>query len=65
MAEQVLCFNELLLDSAKEIFETMIFMDLLESQDPNHTIQGDAVLSSITFKGNLACLLSNYYNKIS
>ena len=57
MAELVLCFNELLLDSVKEIFETMIFMDLLESQDPNYTIQGDAVLSSITFKGNLeGCL---------
>lgn len=57
MIEQVLCLNTLLLDSAKEIFETMIFMDMLEGEDPNETIEGDAVLSSITFKGTMeGCL---------
>lgn len=56
MVEQ-LCLNEILLESAKEIFETMIFMDMLESQDPAEEIDGDAVLGSITFKGDLeGCL---------
>lgn len=52
------CLNELLLlDSAKEIFETMIFMDMLESDQPDQEITGDAVLSSITFKGDMeGCL---------
>jgi chemotaxis protein CheX len=57
MIEQVLCLNTLLLDSAKEIFETMIFMDMLEGENPGETIEGDAVLSSITFKGDMeGCL---------
>ena len=56
MIEQV-CLNELFLDSAKEIFETMIFMDLLPTDEPDETIEGDAVLSSITFKGDIeGCL---------
>lgn len=56
MIEQV-CLDRMCLDSGKEIFETMIFMDLLESDEPEVEIEGDAVLSSITFKGDLeGCL---------
>lgn len=56
MIEQ-LCLNDIFLDSAKEIFETMIFMDMLETDQPDQQIEGDAVLSSITFKGDLeGCL---------
>lgn len=56
MIEQ-LSLNELLLDSAKEIFETMIFMDICENDESEQSLEGDAVLSSITFKGDLeGCL---------
>ena len=56
MIEQV-CLNQLLLESAKEIFETMIFMDILETDQSDETIDGDVVLSSITFKGDMeGCL---------
>ncbi len=56
MIEQV-CLDRLCLDSAGEIFETMIFMDLLETDEPEVEIEGDAVLSTITFKGDLeGCL---------
>lgn len=56
MIEQV-SLNELLLDSAKEIFETMIFMDICENDEPEQQLEGDAVLSSITFKGDMeGCL---------
>lgn len=51
-------FTGLLLDSVKEIFETMIFMDILESDEPAEPVEGDAILSSITFKGDLeGCLI--------
>lgn len=56
MIDQV-CLNEVFLDSAREIFETMIFMDLMEADDPDQTIEGSSVLGSITFKGDMeGCL---------
>ncbi len=52
-----LCLNEALLDGAKEVFETMIFIDIEKSDDSNHAIEGDSLLGSITFTGNLeGCL---------
>lgn len=57
MIQQV-SLTELLLDSAKEIFETMIFMDILESDDPDQQVEGEAILGSITFKGSLEGCLS-------
>ena len=57
MIEQV-CLNELFLDSAKEIFETMIFMDMLETDKPEAGMQDEAVLGSITFKGDMEGCLS-------
>jgi CheY-specific phosphatase CheX len=44
----------MLLESAKEIFETMIYMDIEEvSQAPVHDNSDTPLLSSITFKGAL------------
>ena len=56
MIDQI-CMNSVLLASAREVFETMIFMDLDQCFDPQQQIKEDALLSSITFKGDLSgCL---------
>ncbi len=56
MIEQV-CLNEVLIEGAKEVFETMVFMDLAEATEPDQNIEGWALLGSITFKGSLeGCL---------
>ena len=56
MVDEV-CLNDALLAGAKEVFETMIFMDIEESSEPDRQVEGDALLGSITFKGNLeGCL---------
>ena len=52
MIEQI-CFNEILLDSAKEVFETMIFMDVEQYNDADQSIEGESILGSITFKGDI------------
>lgn len=52
-----ICMNSVLLASASEVFETMIFMDLEQCFDEQQNIAGDSLLSSITFKGDLnGCL---------
>jgi hypothetical protein len=51
MVVDELCFSEALLSGAKEVFGTMIFMDLQESTEPDENIKGPAVLGSITFTG--------------
>jgi len=57
MIEQI-CFNEILLGSAKEVFETMIFMDVEECSDSDQKVEGDSILGSITFKGDInGCLV--------
>ena len=53
-----LCMCEALLDGAKEVFETMIFMDLEQCIDDSVELTGDCLLGSITFKGNLEGCLS-------
>lgn len=56
MVDEV-CINEALLAGAKEVFETMIFMDIAEPSEPDQRIEGDTLLGSITFKGDLeGCL---------
>ncbi len=53
----LLSLNEVLLESAKEIFETMVFMDLAETTEEGHDIEGCALLGTITFRGALeGCL---------
>jgi chemotaxis protein CheX len=52
-----MCFSAALLDGVKEVFETMIFMDIEESSEPEEKIEDDNLLGSITFKGNIeGCL---------
>jgi chemotaxis protein CheX len=49
--------NDVLLAGAKEVFETMIFIDLQQATDPNLKLDGDCLLGSITFTGNIdGCL---------
>ena len=56
MVDEV-CLNDALLAGTKEVFETMIFMDLEETTEPNQKIEGDALLGSITFKNEVeGCL---------
>lgn len=45
------CLGEALINAAKEVFETMIFMELEESFDAEQKIEGDALLGLITFLG--------------
>ncbi|MFA5239025.1 MAG: chemotaxis protein CheX [Phycisphaerae bacterium] len=49
-----ICLDELLLESAKEVFETTAFMNLTETAEPDRNdVEGWALLGSITFKGSL------------
>lgn len=57
MIEQI-CIEQTLLDSAKEVFETMIFMDLEQCCDLEQSADSDIILGSITFKGEMSgCLM--------
>ena len=52
-----LSLDKVLIESAKEVFETMVFMGLTETTEPDQTIEGWSLLGSITFKGSLeGCL---------
>ena len=59
MVEQV-CMSEALLGAAKEVFETMVFMSLEESFEPEQSEQSEpdeAVLGTITFRNSIeGCL---------
>jgi hypothetical protein len=49
MVDEV-CLSDAILSGAKEIFETMIFLDIKESSKTTDTdIENDAFLGSITF----------------
>ena len=50
MIEQI-SIKEVLLESAKEVFETMAFMDIEPSSESDQKISEWAILGSITFKG--------------
>jgi CheY-specific phosphatase CheX len=55
MIDQI-CLSDVLLNAAKEVFETMILMDIELSPEPS-VPEKDALLSSITFKGDIeGCL---------
>lgn len=47
-----ICFEDILLDSTKEVFETMIFMNVDLCPDCIG-VEGDSLLGSITFTGNI------------
>jgi len=56
MVEEM-CLTKALLEGAKEVFETMIFMDLEECADDDRHIEGDALMGTITFQKSLeGCL---------
>ena len=49
--------SEILLMSAREVFETMIFMDIAEAPDSAAALEGELLLGSITFvNGSKGCL---------
>lgn len=51
------CFSAALLEGVKEVFETMIFMDIEESSEAEDKIENDSLLGSITFQGEIeGCL---------
>jgi chemotaxis protein CheX len=46
-----------LLDSVKEVFETMIFMDIEPSDESEHILEGPAFMGLISFSGDVeGCL---------
>lgn len=47
----IVCFDDILLESAQEVFETMIFMDMERSEDPDATLESDNIMGIITFSG--------------
>lgn len=47
-----ICFDDILLDSVKEVFETMIFMTVDLCPDCVG-VEGESLLGSITFTGNI------------
>ncbi len=50
-------FKDVVLDSAREVFETMVFMALAESPASEPVVEETSLLGSITFKGSLeGCL---------
>ncbi len=59
-----MCINSAVLAGAKEVFETMIFMNLEECCDPEQHIQGNTILGSITFNGELNGCLAIHCNMI-
>jgi chemotaxis protein CheX len=59
MVEQV-TISDALFEGAKEVFETMIFMGLEEAADSDLKVEGDTILGSITFTGELEGCLGIY-----
>lgn len=57
MIEEI-CLTETLLDAAKEVFETMIFMNIEKASDQASKADGPVVLGMITFKGGIEGCLS-------
>lgn len=50
--------RDTLLEAARDVFETMAFMALEETQEEVSCAAGESLLGSITFKGNLEGCLS-------
>jgi chemotaxis protein CheX len=56
MIEQF-CMSDVLLESVKEIFQTMIFMSVEPCDKGNPAIEGELLMGSITYKGDIeGCL---------
>jgi chemotaxis protein CheX len=51
------CLNEVLIDSANEVFETMVFMDLIQTEDISPVSSSESLIGSITFRNGIeGCL---------
>ena len=51
------CFEEALLEGTREVFETMMFMAVEECNELYEGIEGQALLGTITFRGDIeGCL---------
>jgi CheY-specific phosphatase CheX len=56
MNEQI-CLESVMLDAAREVFETAAFLEIQPCEDAGQKIDGDSILGSITFKGAMeGCL---------
>jgi CheY-specific phosphatase CheX len=54
----LLNLHDTVIDAAREVFETMVFMDVETNQEVCPVIDGQSLLGSITFKGSLeGCLV--------
>lgn len=57
---ETLSLDHVVIDAAKEVFGTMIFMDLEASECTPQPIEGKALISTISFKGGIeGCLAIN------
>ena len=61
MVEQV-CLTDAMLKGMREVFETMIFMDVKETQKQELKIENNGLLSTITFKGSIEGCLGIYFD---
>jgi len=53
-----IALKDVLLAGAKEVFETMIFIDIAECCEPDRKPEGEKLLGSITFKNSIkGCLV--------
>ncbi|HSV27562.1 MAG TPA: chemotaxis protein CheX [Sedimentisphaerales bacterium] len=57
MMNTQLCFEETLLEAAKEVLEMSAFMEVEVYTEGNAAIEGDSILGTLTFKGAMeGCL---------
>ena len=61
MVEQV-CLTDAMLTGMREVFETMIFMDVEEAKGQELKIESNGLLSTITFKGSIEGCLGIYFD---
>ena len=54
-----MCINDILLESTKEVFWSMVFMDIKEAAETDKKIEDEAVMGSITSGEALAICCSN------
>ena len=55
-----LCLDEVLTEAVKEVFETMIFMDVEKAPDDSQKIEGDTIMGIITFQNGVKGCLTIY-----
>lgn len=53
-----IAMDQMLLQGAQEVFETMIFMDLMKSDEPMNADTEERIMGSISFKGDIEGCMS-------